>query len=51
MENMIYTMIMMINMSIDDNPKKTWIFLPVASTKAHHIQEAQDMGHGKHVSP
>jgi hypothetical protein len=44
MENMIYTMMMMINMSTDGSPTAPLIFLPVASTKAHHIQATQVWG-------
>jgi hypothetical protein len=51
MENMIYTMMMMINMSTDGSPTTPLIFLPVGSTKAHHIQATQSMGDGKPLSP
>jgi hypothetical protein len=51
MENMIYTMMMMINMSIDGSPTTPLIFLPIGSTKDHHIQETHIMGYGKILSP
>jgi hypothetical protein len=38
MENMIYTMMMMINISTDGSLATPFIYLPAGSTKAHHIQ-------------
>jgi len=38
-------------MSTDGNPTTPLIFLLVASTKAHHIQTTQYMGHGTPKSP
>jgi hypothetical protein len=49
-QGMIYTM-MMINMSTDGKPVAPLICLLVATTKAHHIQATQDMGHGNPASP
>jgi hypothetical protein len=51
MENMIYTMVMIITMSKDGSPATPLICLPVGSTKAHHIQATQSMGDGKPLSP
>jgi hypothetical protein len=50
-ENMIYTMMMMINMSTYGSPITPLVFLPVKINQAHHIQGTQGMRHDKPTSP